>query len=774
MLQKLTFKPGINKDLTRYAGEGSWFDCDKVRFVNGLPQKMGGWVKINSTAFGGVCRSLFNWSTLSGRDLMGIGTSTKLIIEEGGGTYNVTPLRSSNVALGANPFTTQTSGTGTVKVSHASHGAKADDTVIFAAATTFDGITAAQINTSHTITEIIDSNSYYIVTGGSSSSGSTAGGGSSVLASYEVTVSGATSDSGGLGWGAGLFGGTVSGKTTTTLSSGISDSATTIPLTSATGFDTASTTLSAALQIGDGEIHVASTSGLPWVGIVQVGSEQIKYENVDATNSKLSFLTRGFNGTTEAAHASSASVTYVGTIVVDNEIITYTGVSTNNLTTAVRGQLGTDNVAHDSGATVVESNEFVGWGSGVPVETGTTETITVRLWRQDNFGEDLLANIWGGGIYYWDASAGFGNRAVELSSLSGSSDCPTTARVVLVSDNDRHVVALGTTDRSTGDFDPLLIRWGDQESLTQWTPATTNTAGDLRINNGSEIISALENRQEILVWTDRSLHSLRFVGSPFTFGQTLLSQNVTIISPNAHVAVGDAAFWMGTNSFYVYDGRVTTIPCSVRNFVFQNMNFELRNKFFAGSNYEFGEVIWFYVSSDATEVDRYVIYNFVEKVWYTGSLERTAWLDRSQREFPNATSSDGFLYSHDSGFDDGSENPPAAITAFIESSDFEIGDGDRLQFASRVIPDVSFNGSSTSAPVATFSFRPRDFPGDSFGTSSSSSVTASQTVDVEQFTDQAFIRLRSREMAVKVESTAAGVFWRLGAPRIDVRPDGRR
>tara|TARA_S200002703_G_scaffold15758_1_gene13398 strand:+ start:3154 stop:5478 length:2325 start_codon:yes stop_codon:yes gene_type:complete len=774
MLQKLTFKPGINKDLTRYAGEGSWFDCDKVRFVNGLPQKMGGWVKINSTAFSGVCRSLFNWSTLSGQDLMGIGTSKKLILEEGGGIHNVTPLRISNFTLGSNPFQTLTSGTGTLNVTHTGHGAAVGDTVIFAAAATFDGITAAQINTAHVITQIIDSNNYYIVTTGSSSSGSTAGGGSSVLASYEITVGAATSDSGGLGWGAGLFGGTVSGKTTTTLSGGINDSATTIPLTSATGFDTASTTLSAILQIGDGEMSVASVSGLPWIGIVKIGTEQIKYENVDTTNNKISSLTRGFNGTTEAAHSSSASVTYVGTIVIDNEIITYTGVSTNDLTSAVRGQLGTDNVAHDSGATVVESNEFVGWGSGVPVETGTTETITVRLWRQDNFGEDLLANIWGGGIYYWDASSGFGNRAVELSSLSGSSGCPTAARVILVSDNDRHVVALGTTDLSSGGFDPLLIRWGDQESLTQWTPSTTNTAGDLRINNGSEIITALENRQEILVWTDRSLHSLRFVGSPFIFGQTLLSQNVTIIGPNAHVAVGDTAFWMGTNNFYAYDGRVTSIPCSVRNFVFQNMNFGQRNKFFAGSNYEFGEVIWFYVSSDATEIDKYVIYNFVEKAWYTGSLERTAWIDRSQREFPNAASSDGFLYSHDNGFDDGSQNPPAPITAFIESSDFEIGDGDRLQFASRVIPDLSFNGSSASAPAATFSFLPRNFPGQSFGTSSSSTVTASQTVDVEQFTEQAFIRLRGREMSVKVQSTEEGVFWRLGAPRIDIRPDGRR
>lgn len=433
MLQKLTFRPGINKDLTRYAGEGSWFDCDKVRFVNGLPQKMGGWVKINSTAFSGICRSLFNWSTLAGRDLMGIGTSTKLILEEGGGTHNVTPLRTVNASLGANPFTTLGAGTGTVNVNHTAHGAALGDTVIFAAATAFDGITAAQINTSHVITQIIDSNNYYITTEGSSSSGSTAGGGSSVLASYEISIGAATSDSGGLGWGAGLYGGTVSGKTTTTLSSGISDSATTIPLTSSTGFDTASTTLSAVLQIGDGEISVASTSGFPWVGIVKIGSEQIRYENVDATNGKLSSLTRGFNGTTEAAHSSSASVTYVGTIVVGNEIITYTGVSSNDLTSAVRGQLGTDNVAHDSGATVVESNEFVGWGFGVPVETGTTETITVRLWRQDNFGEDLIANIWGG-VFLLGCECRFcqqGGRTLQFRRLFGlphSSPCGFSLR----------------------------------------------------------------------------------------------------------------------------------------------------------------------------------------------------------------------------------------------------------------------------------------------------------------------------------------------------------
>jgi len=774
MLQKLTFKPGINKDLTRYAGEGSWFDCDKVRFVNGLPQKMGGWVKINSlAAFSGICRSLFNWLTLDSKNLLSLGTSTRLLLEEGGGLYNITPLRVKNTSLAANPFTSGTAGTGVVKVTHPAHGALEGDTVIFSGATAFDGITADEINTSLVITQINDSNSYYVDTGGSCSSGSTAGGGSSVLASYEINTGAATSDTGGIGWGAGFFGGTVSGATTTTLSGAINDSVTTIPLTDATGFDTASTTLTADLEIGDGEISLTSVSGFPWVGVVQIGSEQIRYEYVDATNNKLSAITRGMNGTTEATHTSGASATYVGTVVINNEIVTYTGVSVNSLTGAQRGQFGTSPDSHSSGDNVVESNEFTAWGDGLTLETGTSETITVRLWRQDNFGEDLLANIWGGGIYYWDASSGFNNRAVALSSLSGSADCPTVARIVLVSDNDRHVVALGCDD-SSGVFDPLLIRWADQESLTDWTPATTNTAGDLQINNGSEIITAQENRQEILVWTDKSLHSLRFVGAPFTFGQTLLSQNVTIISPNAHIAVGDAAFWMGNNNFYLYDGRVTALPCSVRNFVFQDLNFGQRNKFFAGSNYEFGEVIWFYVSSSSTEIDRYVIYNFVEKVWYTGSLGRTAWIDRSLREYPIAASTDNYVYTHDNGLDDGSQNPPVGITAFIESSDFEIGDGDRLQFASRVIPDLSFNGSSASEPSATFSFAPRNFPGDAFGSGSSSSVTATQTVDVEQFTDQAFIRLRGREMSVKVESTGDGVFWRLGAPRIDVRPDGRR
>lgn len=774
-LQKLAFRPGIVKDATRYSGEGNWFDCDKVRFVNGLPQKIGGWVKVSSTQFSGVCRSLFNWSTLASRDFLSLGTSTRLLIEEGGAIQNVTPLRLSNIALGSNPIKTGAASSGEVTITHAGHGALVNDTVIMTGAATVDGVTDAQLNISHIITAVVDANSYKFVTAGSSSSGNTAGGGSSVVVSYEINTGAAEAGSDGLGFGAGYWGGTRAGATTTALSSGINNSVTTIPLSSASGFDTAATTISANIDAVVGLIGVASTSGFPAVGIVKIGTEEMYYTSVKSST-ELSGITRGYNGTTAASHTSGDSATYVGTLVVGDEIITYTGVSTNSLTGAQRGQLGTTAAAHDSGATVTEAFNFVGWGSVIPASTGSAveSATTVRMWKQDNFGEDLLANIYGGSLYFWDTSDGFTNRAVELSSLSGSSDCPTSARVVLVSDNDRHVLAFACNDITTGDVDPLLIRWGDQESLTNWTPATTNTAGDLRINNGSEIITAVETRQEVLVWTDRSLHSLRFVGSPFVFGQTMISQNVTIVGPNAVTVMGDAVFWMGNNTFYTYNGRVSTLPCPVRNFIFQDLNFSERDKFFAATNYEFNEVMFFYVSEGSDDVNKYVIYNTQDQVWYTGTMPRTAWIDRSIREFPIAVSPDGYIFQHDDGLDDGSETPAVGMSSFIESSDFEIGEGDRFQFISRIIPDLSFNGSSVDAPSVSFSLKPRNFPGSAFGTSDSASVSATQTVDVEQFTDQAFVRLRSREMAVRVSSDDAGVFWRLGTPRIDVRKDGRR
>ena len=387
----------------------------------------------------------------------------------------------------------------------------------------------------------------------------------------------------------------------------------------------------------------------------------------------------------------------------------------------------------------------------------------------------MIFNVRDGGVYYWDKSDGLSARGVALSSESGASDVPTIARQVMVSNNDRHVLAFGCNDRGATTQDKLLIRWSDQENAVDWSPTTTNTAGDIRLNNGSEIITAHETRQEILVWTDATLNSLRFVGPPFTFGQNVIDGNTSIIAPNAVASLDEATFWMGNNNFYVYSGRVDTLPCSVRRYVFNDLNVNQKGKIFAGTNKEFNEIIWFYPSSSSSEVDRYVMFNTQDKIWYYGTLARTAWIDKTVRAYPIASNpSDKKLYNHEIGQDDGTTTPVTAIDAHVESADFELGEGDTFQFVSRVIPDVSFVGSEAESPAVTMKLKPRNFPGSSFGTESSSSVTATTKVDVEQFTEQAFIRLRGREMALRIESSDTGVQWKLGVPRIEVRPDGRR
>ena len=620
MLQKLIFKPGINHDQTRYASDGGWFDCDKIRFRSGLPEKIGGWASYSGATTDGTVRSLFNFVALDGSDYMSIGTNLRYYIEEGGAFNNITPIRRT-ASLGANPITTGSSGSGLVSVTDSSHGAVADDFVAISGATTTDGITAAQLNTTHQIVSITSANVYVINTGGSASSGSTAGGGSSVTAQYEIN----------------------------------------------TGLD-------------------VGVSGTGW------------------------------------------------------------GSST-------WGRLA--------------------WGSSASAELDDTDAL--RLWSQDSFGEDLIFCARDGGIYYWDKSDGLSVRGGDLSSESGASDVPTIARQVMVSNNDRHVLAFGCNDRGATTQDKLLIRWSDQENAVDWSPTTTNTAGDIRLNNGSEIITAHETRQEILVWTDATLNSLRFVGPPFTFGQNVIDGNTSIIAPNAVASLDEATFWMGNNNFYVYSGRVDTLPCSVRRYVFNDLNVNQKGKIFAGTNKEFNEIIWFYPSSSSSEVDRYVMFNTQDKIWYYGTLARTAWIDKTVRAYPIASNpSDKKLYNHEIGQDDGTTTPVTAIDAHVESADFELGEGDTFQFVSRVIPDVSFVGSEAESPAVTMKLKPRNFPGSSFGTESSSSVTATTKVDVEQFTEQAFIRLRGREMALRIESSDTGVQWKLGVPRIEVRPDGRR
>jgi hypothetical protein len=414
------------------------------------------------------------------------------------------------------------------------------------------------------------------------------------------------------------------------------------------------------------------------------------------------------------------------------------------------------------------------WGSAATVDLITD---TLRIWTHDNFGEDLLINDMNGGIYYWDASAvnSLTNPAVAISSLVGADLAPTIAKKVIVSDVDRHVIAFGCDPlNNIGVQDPLLIRFSDQESVVDWRPSTTNTAGDLRLGSGSKIVTAVETRQQILVFTDVSLHALQYIGPPFTFGINMISENITIRSPISVAAVEDTVYWMGKNEFYVYNGGVQTLPCSVRDYVFSNFNATQAEKCFAAVNSSFSEIWWYYPSANSDNNDRYVVYNYLQDIWYYGNLTRTAWVDRGVNENPIAAGRDGYLYNHEVGFDDGSTNPASPIVAYIESSQFDIGDGDQFSFVRRLIPDLTFRNSTAETPTANFTVKARNFPGGAYLQDNSKAVEKTASVPVEQFTQDAHIRLRGRSIAIKVDSSTTGTGWRLGSPRIDVRSDGRR
>ena len=398
------------------------------------------------------------------------------------------------------------------------------------------------------------------------------------------------------------------------------------------------------------------------------------------------------------------------------------------------------------------------WGSAATTVAGGG---SLRLWRQDNFGDDLLFNIRDGAIYYWDKSLSLSSRGVDLTSLSSSA--PSVARQIMVSDRDRHVLAFGCNPFGSSTQDKLLIRFSDQESLTDWEPTATNTAGDLLVGVGSEIIAAVETRREIIVITDESVHSVQFIGPPFTFGINQVSTGITIAGPNAAVAVNDLIFWMGSNRFYVYDGQVNVLPCTVRDTVFNDFDLTQGEKTYAAINSEFGEVTWFYSSNGSSINDKYVTYNFVEKVWYYGTISRTAWIDRGIKDYPVGAAPNGYLYNHEDGLDD--DGSP--MTAYIESSPIEIQDGESFALIRKLIPDISFLDSASGASKeATFTLKAEDFPGTGYTRSYASTVTDSDTQD--------FVRLRGRAVGLRVESTNLNMTWRLGSPRIDIRQDGRR
>ena len=639
-LTKLQFRPGVNRETTSYSNEGGWFDCDKVRFRFGTPEKIGGWEKLSGQSFLGTARALHPFVALDGTSYLGVGTHLKYYLEEGGGFNDITPLRVTTAA-GAATFAA-TNGSSTITVTDADHGANENDFVTFSGAASLGGlVTAAVLNQEYQIFNIVSTSAYQI------------------KARAVATVAAIT----------------VAGQYTPTL-------------VVANGSDT-----------GNGG-----------------GSVVCKYQIVTGLDTTVSGTGWGAGTYSRGTWGSGASLTAVGDIL--------------------------------------------------------------RIWTHDNFGEDLIINVRDGGIYYWDKSTSSAPyaRAVALSDLAGAdATTPTVAKQVLISDRDRHVIVFGCdAQNNIGVQDPLLIRFSDQENPLVWTAQPTNTAGDLRIGTGSEIITAVETRQQILVFTDRSLHAMQYLGPPFTFGISLISENITIASPLSAIAVDDSVYWMGEEEFYVYTGQVQKLPCSVRSYVFGDFNTSQSEKVTAAVNSSFSEIWWFYPSAGSETNDKYVIFNYQEQAWYYGTIARSAWIDRGISQFPISAGLDGYLYYHEFGQDDGSVNPPAAIPSFIESSQMSIGAGDNFVFLSRLIPDVTFDGSSSPTPSVSMTLETRQFPGTAYTGTKSNTVQRSATVPVEQFTDQVFVRLRGRSFAFKIDSTDTGVEWRLGTPRVDLRPDGRR
>jgi hypothetical protein len=776
-LTALKFKPGINRESTSYSNEGGWFNGDKIRFRFGNVEKIGGWSTYSDNTFLGTCRALFSWVALDATKFLGIGTNLKYYIADGGQYNDITPVRNTT---GAGDVTfAATNGSSVITVTDAAHGANLNDFVTFSAAASLGGnVTAAILNAEHQVTAVTNNNIYSITVSVTANGSDTGNGGSSTVGAYQVNT-GLDTNFFGTGWGAGVWNGVDTNEITTTLNEELDASETGVDVTSATGMSTSDVIdvggeLMLISGISSNTLTVTRGHGGTTAAVHSNGAlVRLVLGNATAADDTVTLINDGSGLSATATTVtvdSAANFTSTGYIKINDEIIEYTGKTSTTFTGLIRGSLSTTAATHADNDAVIEA--AFGWG--MPAE-GTISGAVLTNWTHDNFGEDLLLNIKNGGIFYWDRTAGTSTRAVALSSLSGSNLAPTVAKQIMVSDQDRHVIAFGCDGESSiGTQDPLLIRFGSQESLIDFQTLPTNTAGELRISTGSEIVVAIQTKQQILVYTDVSLHGMQFLGPPFTFGLTEISRNITIAGPNAAVAVNDFVFWMGSKEFYVYGGTVQRLPCTVLDYVFSDFNRDQIGKVYSGHNSSYGEVWWFYPSKNSTTNDRYVIYNYQEKLWYFGTLERTAWVDRGINQYPIAASTDNKLYYHEFGQDDGSTNPPSAISANVESSQIDIGDGEKFTLVRRVLPDITFRDSTNETPRVNMVVKTRNFPGVTFNETSSNQVAQSVSTPVELFTEQLHVRLRGRSFAFRVESDVTGVMWRLGTPRLDVRPDGRR
>ena len=685
-LKKILLKPGVNKENTRYTNENGWYVSDKVRFRQGTPEKIGGWARISSNTFLGVCRSLWNWVTLSFENLVSVGTNLKFYIERDGIYNDITPIRST-VTLPNNPFAGNDTTTVTVTTS-ADHDADIGDFVTFSGAT---GIYNATFNAQFQVVNIPSSTTFTIDAGTVIAAGNY--GGASVSAAFQINVGPAIVEPY-FGWGAGPWGYGSWGN-------GLS-STTSIRLWSANNW-------------GEDLIFGPRGGGVYYW---------------DATNG---VATRGVNVNTLGG---TVTFTIANPCVATFSVLLAEGTAVQFSTTGA-------------------------------LPTGLSTGTTYYLRNVDGVTANLSATPAGSLIVTSGTQSG-------THSVSLLVDAPTLQNYILISDTSRFVLLFGTTEYGSAVLDPMLIRWSNQESVVDWVPSSLNQAGSVRLSHGSEIVTALQARQEIVVWTDSSIYSLQYVGAPVVWSSQLLGDNISIIGQNAAAIASGIVFWMGVDKFYRYDGRVQTLRCDLRRHVFSNINLGQSQQVFAGTNEGFNEVWWFYCSAGATAVDSYVVYNYAEDIWYYGSLARTAWIDSGLRDYPLAATYSYNLVNHEEGIDDNQTGTPTAIEAYIESAEFDIDDGEKFGFVWRMVPDLTFQGSTAGTPQVTMTMYGMNGSGSGFNTEASKAVARTSTVTIEQFTNIVYTRIRGRQMIMKIASDGLGTTWQLGAPRIDIRPDGRR
>jgi hypothetical protein len=693
-LKKLVLKPGVNRENTRYANEGGWYESDKVRFRQGTPEKIGGWARISVSTFQGLCRSLWNWITLDNLNIIGVGTNLKFYLEVGGNYNDITPLRAT--AILSNPFATTNLLT-LVTVTDTAHGAITGDFVTFSNVAPVGGL---DLNGEYSIT-VVNPNTYTIVAATAATSTVAAGGGSTVNAVYQINT-GDPYEIPLSGWGAGTWGAGVWGF------GGTSTSA--LRLWSQNNF---------------GEDLVYAYRGGP-----------------------IYYWDAGYG--------------------VDPSICTITIASPAVVTAAF---------SLPNGSPVILTNS--GYPAALP--TGLSPGTIYYVINSSGNTFNLALTVGGAAITTTGTQSGdhyIMPNGIDIASLSGASDCPIIQNFVFVSDISRFVFAFGCNDLGSTTQNPMLIRWSDQESVVNWTPSATNQAGSVTLSHGSSIVTAVQTRQEILVWTDSAIYSLQYIGPPVVWSSQLMGDNISILGQNAATQASGVVYWMGVDKFYIYDGRLQTLPCDLRRYIYQDINLQQNQQVFASTNEGFNEVWWFYCAAGSLVANRYVVYNYLEKVWYYGTMERTAWLDSGLRDFPIAATYNYNLVNQEFGLDNNETGTPAGIEAYISSSEFDIEDGEHLGFVWRMLPDLTFSGSDASpTPQVVYTLYPLQNSGSGTGTAVTGNVTkqtGAQYTVTEGFTGQINTRVRGRQLILKVSSTNLGTTWQLGATRIDIRPDGRR